>query len=971
MFRGLRRTQVKLKRQCACAFTFLTVLGLVVSLSLPGAGILPVGAQNAQVIPNPPLNIARDRKFVGLDKQGRQRKQGGRGRENRANPSSIDPPLKFPFSLGNLSPRPPVSPSLRLSPGKGGSQPGFNISSLFAQRSAQEQSEKFAIQSSQSHALDRRGRELYRNGEFAAAAIAWQQAAIAYQTQGDRLNQAMALSNLSLAYQQLGQWSKATQAITASLDLLKTEGDQGRSVLAQALNTQGGLQLALGQSEQALETWQQAENVYAQTEDRSGIIRSQINQAQALQALGLYRRALKTLTQVNQAWETQPDSPLKTVGLRSLGNILRLVGDLDQSRQTLEQSLAIAQQLPSKEDVEAALFSLGNTARAKGNSQAALEFYQQAAAVTTSTSTQIQTQLAQLSLWLETEQWEAAEALSPQIQEKLGNLPPSRMAIYAQINFANSLIRLKQKSATSQASWKAIAQLLADAVQQGKNLGDRRSEAYALGNLGKVYEQTQQWSIAQDLTRQALFLAQKINAPDIAYRWQWQLGRILKAEGDRQSAIAIYSEAVNTLNSLSSDLVAINPDVQFSFRESVEPVYRELLDLLLQPDSKDKTDIKNEISQENLTKALDVIESLQLAELNNFFREACLDAEPVPINQVDRKQQAAVIYPIILGDRLEVILSLPQQPLHHYTTSIPKGELEKVIDQFRKNLVIRSRRQFFPPSQKLYDWLIRPAAEDLAKSSVKIKTLVFVLDGPLRNIPMATLYDGEKYLIEKYRIALTPGLRLLSPRPLQKVELKILAAGLTKQKQGFFPLDYVSEELEGIKDNVSTVVLLDQAFTSEALRKELEFSTFPVVHLATHGQFSSNLAETFILAWDGEINVKELDNILRGRTPLKEKAIELLVLSACETATGDERAALGLAGMAVRAGARSTVATLWSVNDEATAEFMGQFYQELAKKQVTKAEALRQAQLTLLKSGYGLYRHPFYWAPYVLLGNWL
>ncbi len=959
MFRGLRRTQVKLKRQWASAFTFLTVLGLVVSLSLPDAGILPVGAQNAQVIPNSPLNTARDRKFVGLDKQ------GGKGRENRANPSSIDPSLKFPFSLGNLSPRLPVSPSPRLSPGKGGRQPGFRISSLFAQHSVQEQSEKFPIQSSQSHGLDRRGRELYGNGEFGAAAIAWQRAAIAYQTQGDRLNQAMALSNLSLAYQQLGQWSKATQAITDSLDLLKTEGEQGRSVLAQALNTQGGLQLALGQSEQALETWQQAENVYAQTEDRSGIIRSQINQAQALQALGLYRRALKTLTQVNQALETQPDSPLKAVGLRSLGNILRLVGDLDQSRQTLEQSLAIAEQLGSREDVEAALFSLGNRARAKGDSQAALAFYQQAAAVPTSTSTQIQTQLAQLSLWLETEQWEAAEALSPQIQEKLGNLPPSRMTIYAQINFANSLIRLKQKSATSQASWKAIAQLLADAVQQGKNLGDRRSEAYALGNLGKVYEQTQQWSIAQDLTRQALFLAQEINAPDIAYRWQWQLGRILKAEGDRQSAIAIYSEAVNTLKSLSSDLVAINSDVQFSFRESVEPVYRELLDLLLQPDS------KNEISQENLTQALDVIESLQLAELNNFFREACLDAEPVPINEVDRKQQAAVIYPIILGDRLEVILSLPQQPLHHYTTSIPKGELEKVIDQLRKNLVIRSRRKFFPPSQKLYDWLIRPAAEDLAKSSVKIKTLVFVLDGPLRNIPMATLYDGDNYLVEKYRIALTPGLRLLSPRPLQQVELKILAAGLTQQKQDFSPLDYVREELEGIKDNLSTVVLLDQAFTREALRKELEFSAFRVVHLATHGQFSSNLAKTFILAWDSPINVKELDNILRGRTPLKEKAIELLVLSACETATGDERAALGLAGMAVRAGARSTVATLWSVNDEATAEFMGQFYQELATKQVTKAEALRQAQLTLLKSGYGLYRHPFYWAPYVLLGNWL
>lgn len=223
-----------------------------------------------------------------------------------------------------------------------------------------------------------------------------------------------------------------------------------------------------------------------------------------------------------------------------------------------------------------------------------------------------------------------------------------------------------------------IAHLLATSVKQARSLGDRHAEAYALGNLGKLYEQNQQWSSAQDLTQQALSLAQAINAPDIAYNWQWQLGRLLKVQADTKGAIAAYSEAVKTLQSLRSDLVAINPDVQFSFRESVEPVYRELVSLLLQPGDRQP-------SQKNLAKARDVIESLQLAELDNFFREACLDTKPVQVDSINT--QAAVIYPIILANRLEVILSLPGQPLRHYATSLSQTQVEDTINRFRQTLV--------------------------------------------------------------------------------------------------------------------------------------------------------------------------------------------------------------------------------------------------------------------------------------------
>jgi CHAT domain-containing protein len=165
------------------------------------------------------------------------------------------------------------------------------------------------------------------------------------------------------------------------------------------------------------------------------------------------------------------------------------------------------------------------------------------------------------------------------------------------------------------------------------------------------------------------------------------------------------------------------------------------------------------------------------------------------------------------------------------------------------------------------------------------------------------------------------------------------------------------------------VELLNREFTSTAFQDQINALPFPVVHLATHGQFSSQASETFLLTWDDRLDVNQLNDLLQSREPSRTGPIELLVLSACETLTGDKRAALGLAGVAVRAGARSTLATLWSVNDEATAFLMGQFYEALKDPTVTKAEALRLAQLALLKNS--RFERPYFWAPYVLVGNWL
>jgi CHAT domain-containing protein len=843
-------------------------------------------------------------------------------------------------------------------------------------------------------------KQLYEAGKLAEAATVLQQAASAFAAKGDALKRAVALSNLSLVYQEMGQSGEAAVAVQAGINLLRGGGtcSGGEScnfrqlALAQALDIQGKLQLAQGQSEQALETWKQAAEIYRLSGDTAGTTKSQINQAQAEQTLGLYRQALKTLTGVGETLQQQPDSLIKATGLRSLGNALGVAGNLKESREILQQSLEVAQRLQSPQAAGEALFSLGNTAAAAQNPQAALEYYQQTIAVSPSQATRIQAQLNQLRLLVQTKQWSQAQTLWRQIAVEINALPPSRTSIYAQINLAESLMKIRYGAMPSEfaaPSSQEIAQLLAKAVRDAKNFQDKRAEAYALGYLGRLYELEQQWFEAEKLTEQALLIAQAINAPDIAYRWQWQLGRLHKALGRTEEAIASYSQAVTTLQSLRSDLVAINQEVQFSFRESVEPVYRQLVALLLQPEllasrpspallasrpsqkdvgqaSRLSLSQSSQIPQKNLKQARDVIEALQLAELDNFFRDACLDAKPKQIDEVDTK--AAVIYSIILENRLEVILSLPGQPLRHYGTTLPQGEeAEKILLNLRNSLTpTASTQERLRLSQQVYDWLIRPAETQLAEN--KIQTLVFVLDGGLRNLPMAALHDGQQYLVEKYAIALTPGLQLLSPQPLVRAQLSSLTGGLSEARGGFSALPAVVGEIKQITAMVSGKTLLNQDFTSPSLQRQIDAASFPIVHLATHGQFSSNADETFILTWDDRIKVKEFENLLRSSDQNKPGTLELLVLSACQTAAGDSRAALGLAGVAVRSGARSTIATLWLVNDAATGSLMAEFYRELAQSGVSKAEALRRAQLTLLK---GRYKNPYFWAPFVLVGNWL
>ena len=808
------------------------------------------------------------------------------------------------------------------------------------------------------------GKKYYQVGKFAQAIAKWQQALQIFSSTGDILNQSAVLSNLALAYQKLGRIDQASGAIEDSLKLLNNlKTSQAKSLQADALNIQGSLLLSQGKTQKALTVWVNASENYDKVGDNAGYIRSLLNQSQALRALGLYPRAKATLEQVNQSLEKEPPSLLKAATLLNFGDTLRLMGDLQKSQEVLKQSLAMAEKLDSQRDIASALLSLGNNARDREFPKQALKFYQRAIVLSTSEINKLQVQLNQLSLLVDMQKWQQAYKLMAQIKPQLENLPPSRKAVYIKINFVQSLVKIKDEVVVNDYS----ARLLSLAILQAQTIGDSRAESYALGYLGELYEKTQQLSEAQKLTEKALVLAQSSNASDIAYRWQWQLGRLFKKQNQIDKAVSSYSEAVNTLSSIRNDLVASNVNIQFSFRETVEPVYRELVGLLLQPTVNSKS-IKQtaKVTQSNLKKAREVIESLQLAELDNYFREACLTNSPTEIDKID--PQAAVIYPIILPDRLEVVLSLPNQTLRHYTSNIPQSQLETIVQKMRRSLRRTSlKKERVAIAKKMYNLLIKPAEVELQSNGVK--TLAFVLDGSMKNLPMAALYDGQQYLIEKYNLALTPGLQLFATQPLENKNLKVLLGGLSESRQGFMPLPGVETEINQIKSEISSQILLNQTFTTKALEKRIGNKPFPVVHLATHGQFSSSAKNTFVLTWDNRIGVKQLGELLQKRETYSKNPIELLVLSACQTAQGDKRAALGLAGVAVRSGARSTLASLWAVDDQSTSAFMVEFYKQLATNNISKAEALRKAQISLIKERG--FKHPFYWAPFVLVGNWL
>jgi len=508
----------------------------------------------------------------------------------------------------------------------------------------------------------------------------------------------------------------------------------------------------------------------------------------------------------------------------------------------------------------------------------------------------------------------------------------------------------------------AIFHSLKMALEIAESLKNNRLISYANGYLGRLYETENQFFEALRLTRQAIFFAQQNDALDVLYRWQWQLGRLFKAQNNVDESIAAYRQAIDTLQKIRHELTIGYRSVSHSFRERLGPVYFELADLLLQ---RAVTDSEN--STQWLREARDTLERFKTAELQDYFEDDCVISARSEFTLSEAKiLGTAVIYPIILADRLEILLDLPTG-IKQFNVPVTATQLKDEVNEFRFELETRDTDDFLRYAQRLYQWLIAPLENVL--HSEKIDTLVFVPDGVLRTIPLAALHDGRHFLVNHYAIAVSPGLTLTNPKPFLWKSASLLIGGLSKGVQGFSNLDNVHDEVNSISHlTEKSVILLDEGFTVEDFSANLQKTPFSIVHIASHAQFDSDPQKTFLLTHKGNLTMNTLEQLIR-LSDLRDEPMALLTLSACQTAVGDDQAALGLAGIAVKAGARSALATLWFIDDKATMLLIKNFYEQLKKDGLSKAKALQNAQKILLKEEG--YQHPAFWASFLLIGDWL
>jgi len=565
---------------------------------------------------------------------------------------------------------------------------------------------------------------------------------------------------------------------------------------------------------------------------------------------------------------------------------------------------------------------------------------------------------------IETEHTRGAAA---ELQEVLGSLdefpdPGARAQLLLHVGRSYALLADRDGDARRSATRRA-ADAFRRAGEEATVAGDERLRSYALGFLADLYERQGRPEEAVTLTRRAIYAAQLADAPDALYRWQWQLGRLEVAAGQSERGLAAYRDAVATLRDIRAQ-AALAPEAAGTFESRVRPMYGEFVDLLLTRAARSGD---SDEKQALLVEARDALEDLKAAELRDYFRDPCLDAQRKATP--DTIPHTVVVYPILLPDRTELIVGRGGR-LESYTLSIDRETLTAEVREFRLALERRTSRAYLSHAHTLYDWLIRPIEPALHDGGAP-ETLVFVPDGALRTIPFGALRDREskQFLIEEHPIAVTPSLTLTDPRPIESGSVRVLAAGISDAVGGYSELQAVVREIGAIRELYPGRTLMNDGFGVEQLESELTRVPFGIVHIASHGEFGGDASENFLLAYDGRVSMDQLGAFVGATRFRAEQPLELLTLSACESAAGDDRAALGLAGVALRAGARSALATLWSVNDRATADLVTEFYGQLHDPERSRAEALQHAQVKLLRTRH--YRHPGYWAPFLLISSWL
>ncbi|MEN9897116.1 MAG: hypothetical protein RLZZ66_765 [Pseudomonadota bacterium] len=730
---------------------------------------------------------------------------------------------------------------------------------------------------------------------------------------------------------------------------------------------------------------------------------------------GLIHQAEQNLLQAQLVAQT-PKQQAKAAG--ELGAIYARLHRYSEAKPLLEQAYQTSQ------DSQKAIYAnwLGNLYSAQHDSNLANDYYTQAAKLAGDDHA--------LALRIKLN---SARGLAPSghldalknIRIELDKMAASEEAIRLSLNLGEQAHSLGDEGLSLAYEVFEHARTLSVTFSQSSRL-----QAESLNALASLYEDQKRVDDSLRLTWQALALMQNSQERDLLFTLEWRQGRLLRQLQQIESARSAYQRAVEHLEIIRQDIPVDYQNGKSSFRETLEPVYLGLADLLLQQAKQETGDIQ----QKHLKTARDTVELIKQTELEDFLGGRCTVESARHANIEEMDDKTAIIYPIILPQRLEILVGT-KKGLSQFVVPVEALALNTQVQKIARNL----RNKVPANMPKLYNWLVSP--EEALLKEQGIETLVFVPDGALRLLPMSALFDGKKYLIEKYAVATSPGLTLFDPKPFQRKTYATLILGMSNPGgvveklpapvvSSFIHLDDnadtqgapaetdskqpensrnlsekgrglrelvrknngnvaelmrsaefiagVKEQLKlpGVKQEVNALsqqlgvnkLLLDNSFTLAHFKEEVMLSPYAIVHIASHGVFGSNAENSFLMSYDDLLHIDDLEMLLKS-DKFEKEPIELLTLSACQTAEGDDRAPLGFAGVALKSHARSAMGTLWPISDEAAFNLMTHFYRNLTEKKMTKVKALQQAQLVLLKETD--MKNPFYWSPFILVGNWL
>lgn len=717
----------------------------------------------------------------------------------------------------------------------------------------------------------------------------------------------------------------------------------------------------------------------------------------------------QSVAHFQQARQSARSDAERAQAARELGAALLQARRLDQAAQALEDAQALA-----VGDEQAALaIDLGNLALLRKDAALAAEHYTRA--LTTAGADSTTGLLAALNL-ARLEQSTPREQVLEALYRDIGKHRAAKLDARLYLNLGQQALGVG-----GQADALALRSLEQARVLASQATPGSRVHLEALDGLA-------QWHEAQGHVADAMRLNQEASARlrrnaddsagDLAVALAWRSARLHRALGQHQRALTAYQGAMNQLERMRQDIPIDYDDGQSSFQTTFEPLYLGLVDSLL------KTSEAGPKAQleATLRRALETVELLKQTEMQDYLGDRCAVDAVKGGSRTVIGPGTLVLYPIIFADRIELLVQT-SAAVARLSTTVPSETVQVAVSTLAGEL--RDQRgRHLNAAKQLYDWILRPLEANLRDGA--ITTLVVVPDATLRVIPLAVLHDGTQYAIEKYAIATVIGLTMTNTQAPPRQSMTALIAGASSfgqvvDKYGStrladlladastprstpalssgrllrlpranasrsavtgtatraenleslrdaLALPGVTKEIEALQRILPGTRLLDAGFTVDAFQFAAQSQQHRIVHVASHGVFGGSADSSYILAYDDLLTLNGLQTMLSGER-FQKHPIELLSLSACETAAGNDRAPLGISGAAMKARAKSVLGTLWPVDDEAAVLVMESFYKGLAQQGLGKAQALRQAQRQLLSNRQ--LAHPFFWAPFALIGNWL